>query len=193
MGLFGYDQKTFKKNTEKFKGRLEALIEKDEKSADLIRRIIGLLDSGSYPSDADGERMQEIDNRIEELIDKIVENFDSESMILADEHLKMLLNEVRDSRAAGKELYSQEKLERWEVKATLLNTIYQLEREVERLRNRLEAICRRAEEISEDSVEFQRLSDLNDDIESREMRIQKELAQSRKQYELFEKTDPDTP
>jgi hypothetical protein len=112
MGLFGYNQKTYQKNTAAFKDDILALMNKctDRQSGRLLNQILMALDDNEFPENANKKEIAAVDERIEKLIATMKMECTAGKYYLMSAHASMLFDAINSSRALGKEVFSEKEL-----------------------------------------------------------------------------------
>lgn len=111
MGLFGYNEKDYNKNTGILANRMTALA--DNVPWGDVKRLLNavILQIGTYPyTKTDGKAQKAIDDRIAALIQTMTDDFQQGKQSRCLEHGTMLLSAVVDSRRFGKERYDAQDL-----------------------------------------------------------------------------------
>ena len=127
MGLFGYNQKDYAKNTAAFKTQIVSLMEKlsgEFGVGKILDAARSSLDFYRYPNKANGKELEAVDKRIQSLIDSLFRDVQQKNPAMASEHAKMLLSAVEDSRQYGKEAFNAEDLKAAEQLAVYRGRIF---------------------------------------------------------------------
>ena len=127
MGLFGYNQKEYAKNTAAFKTQIVSLMEKlsgEFGVGKILDAARSSLDFYRYPNKANGKELEAVDKRIQSLIDSLFRDVQQKNPAMASEHAKMLLSAVEDSRQYGKEAFNAEDLKAAEQLAVYRGRIF---------------------------------------------------------------------
>ena len=122
MGLFGYNQKDYAKNTELFKSRIYDLMERSANQfgvGQVLNNAMLQLERLPYPQKGKGKDIENIDARINGILNIMMDDIQHKRFAYFSEHASMLISAVVDSRQYGKELYTPEELDALDKKGQL--------------------------------------------------------------------------
>lgn len=191
MGLFGYNQKDYAKNTANFQKKIEDLrmlmLESGKeyfgvgKVLDNASRWLGTID---YPSGANGKELEAVDKRILGLLDTLSSDIQREKPELVMVHAKMLADAVMKSRKFGKERLSAEELKAEEIVAETLAGLKQEMKHKASVEARMKEIERESERLAEDDPEFDELDQEYSDLEAELNQIKRTIEVYRKRHHV---------
>lgn len=127
MGLFGYNQKDYAKNTELFKSRIYDLMERSANQfgvGQVLNNAMLQLERLPYPQKGKGKDIENIDARINGILNIMMDDIQHKRFAYFSEHASMLISAVVDSRQYGKELYTPEELDAQEKMAQCKGEIF---------------------------------------------------------------------
>lgn len=192
MGLFGYNQKDYAINNDRFQTKLwhiQELITEDKLSGKMglnenapsVGTAINLLmrKIGTYPYSGSGKELEKIDARVDALLGDVESDIQNNSIDALIYHVTLLQEIVHDERRHGKQKYDAEELEgmkklsRMITQSNLLkserNRIYLKKKEIEDQYDRLRAT------LDENEPVFDDLDQDYGELERREAEIQTDL------------------
>lgn len=163
FGLGGYNEKTYAKNTERIKEQITELNQamlggKFPGAGATINAV--LFQFGQYPKRGNPKEMAAIDDRIFDLLEKMMQDIQQDKPGKLSGHANMLLAAVSKSRKYGKEAYPQDQLKAQEIMAECNANIEEHLFQKEELAKQMDALKRKGKLIAQDnpnSVELQRL------------------------------------
>ena len=164
MGLFGYNKKDFNKNSGKIAKQLTDLLTKVEGKTGveaLLNKAILAVREMEYPKDAKGKKggkqIEQIDERIFGLIEKLHEDLRQGKIFVMEEHTAMVFDAITKSRKYGREEFSPIKLRYKETFAQLNGDIKDTIKQKSEHEDELKRIENKSADLPEDSVEFEAL------------------------------------
>ncbi len=161
MGLFGYNQKDFDKNTAAFQAEIDDLRELIIQSGrqDLgVGKVLDLatrmLRDIQYPKNANGKALEAVDDRIRGLLQKIRDDIQNERPEQVSVHAKMLNDAIVKSRKFGKERLSAKEIEAEEIVAATEGELRAYIRKKTALYEQMKDIERESDRLADDDPEF---------------------------------------
>lgn len=192
MGLFGYNQKDFAKNTDAFQSKIDDLrqliLESGSrkyfgvgKVLDLASRLLGEI---PFPKNANGKELQAVDERIFGLLSTLMDDIQNDSPVLVMAHAKMLNDALMKSRKFGKERLSAKELEAEKIVAETLAQMKDYMRAKGELTHRMKEIERESERLDEDDPEFDELDQEYTDLEKEVKQIERSIEVCRRRHDV---------
>ena len=151
MGIFGYDEKEFAKNSASFKESLQKIYERcgsEMGNRRLINTAISQIDLIEYPDKKNSKGQRAIDARIQALIDSMIHDVQQKKPARLSEHLNILISAITDSRQWGEEAYTPEELKSQETMAECKSEIRDKLEAKKKIALRKEEILQEGERIS---------------------------------------------
>lgn len=109
MGLFGFNEKDYKRNTARFTDALMELLQQasmnnmGEAAGECINGVIRwVARTDNFPSDANKKEVERIDKKIDEVLKLMVQDIQRQTSTGFAAHANILLNLVQKSRQFGK-------------------------------------------------------------------------------------------
>ena len=157
MGLFGYNEKDYNRNTEIFKVQLQGVYDNLLKRGvdnfevgNAIVAIINTLDWFEFPKGQDGKKQKSVDEYIASLITKISVSAQQRNTAKLVLQAKMLSEMILDGRSLGSLPRSPEDLKAHEILNDCLGELNQIGEEKEKLKQRKTDIlkeCKRLDSV----------------------------------------------
>ena len=180
FGFGGYNAKTYAKNTDLLKARLGDLMMKTMSFRGVGTTLnTAMIKLTEYPAGANNKHLEAIDARIFQLIDKMMQDIQTESAGKLSGHANMLLTAITKSRAYGQEAYPPEQLKAQEMMAECNANIEEHLVKKESIAREMEAIKNKAKKIAAENpnaIELQRMqlkyAELNKELKRVEQNLQ---------------------
>ena len=163
MGLFGYNEKTYAKNSEAIKTRVQDLMERAAYAkipGAGIALNTALLYMTDYPVGADKKQLEGIDTRIFKLLETLMNDLQQKKNGGFSAHANMLMTAIASSRFYGKEAFAPEQLHAQETMANCNAEIEEKLFQKERIVKEMAEIVEKGKRITAEnpnSVALQRL------------------------------------
>lgn len=203
MGLFGYNEKDYRKNTEVFKGQLSNLQQnlflrgiRSPEAGQMISKLIITMDQFDFPKGKNSKDQDAIDKRMADIISKMEADAvskDTPKLIL---HANMLLEAI-DNRGLGIQTKTAQDYAKEEIMTDLLGQIQLINKNKLARQKRKEEIMREAdrlealgmEENPDLEIEF---NNLTMDDESDDMLLHSYREQYNQNYEILKREKQST-
>ena len=129
MGLFGYNEKDYSKNTQLFKRRLQAILDNTQdrgvSNFGVGKTIAGLMVMmDKIPYSKSGKEYKVVDEQIEKLLSSMEQDAMKKNMAGLTAHADLLHKELDESRRFGKNAFTDEERQAEEVRSTALGNIH---------------------------------------------------------------------
>ena len=156
MGLFGYGEKDFAKNTDRFKSEINDIMEySDPATRRVLNNICFVLDKGKFKGGK--KNYENIDGVIDGVLKKMTSDAHDRKTGSLFERAKQLSGLVERNRLHGEISYTRESLEQNDKMATLLGVMVDLLNKQEEMTERQSEILQEAEGLSKESAQRSKL------------------------------------
>lgn len=194
MGLFGYSEKDFNKNSAKISAQLTDLLPRVGGKmgiGSLLNKAILAIQGMEYPQDAkgkkDGKQIEQIDERIFGLIDKLYRDLQQGKIGVMAGHASMIVDAITKSREFGEEKLSPVRLQYEEALTKLKGDIEDVIKQKADYQEELRRIEDESADLPEDSVEFEALEIQYERVEDNIAAANERFSELRIEYDSYAK------
>ena len=166
MGLFGYSEKDYVKNSGVFKQRINKLLPELSRFGDqdiglggVLYNIMASLDGISYPKGKSKEQ-EAVDNRISKIISNLEQDLQKKNAASFSEHANLLWVAIDDCRRYGKEAFTADEIYAQEGMATCKGQIGDAINQKAAIEKQKAALLKKAKKLVEEGrkAEAQKLN-----------------------------------
>ncbi len=172
MGLFGYNQTDYAKNSAKFNDKLMRILEiasvnkMGTDANSIINAIMMNIDRDtSYPKGAKGKDVEAIDARIDGLLDEMSKDVQKASLARLCSHATMALNAVTRARRFGMEYLTPQEIKAEQVMGECKALIRDALKEKGAIVEKQEALMKKSERLPDGHPDLEILAEDWEDLE----------------------------
>ncbi len=172
MGLFGYNQTDYAKNSAKFNDKLKNILEcasmnkMGPDANSIINVIMANIDrDSSYPKEAKSKDVEAIDARINGLLDEMLKDVQKASLARLCSHATMALNAVTRARRFGSEYLTPQEIKAEQVMGECKALIRDALREKGAIVEKQEALMKKSERLPDGHPDLEILAEDWEDLE----------------------------